>query len=74
MAFSTFNDYRKILNRVWRPPLSERSVLSVVYSDLQQIASSQGWKTKKTYNNGISPLRGAFGFEYKATLENTIQR
>lgn len=30
-----------------------------------EIASTQGWKTKKTYNNCISPLRSAFDFGYK---------
>jgi integrase len=30
-----------------------------------QLAASHRWKTKKTYNNGISPLRCAFDFGYK---------
>ncbi len=30
-----------------------------------EIAAAQGWKTKKTYNNGISSLRRAFEFGYK---------
>jgi site-specific recombinase XerD len=65
MAFSTLNGYRKILKSTWRPKLSAREFKSVVYSELVKIATSQGWKTKKTYNNGISPLRYAFAFGYK---------
>jgi integrase len=65
MAFSTCNAYRKILARSWRPHLGDRELESVVYSELVEIASSQGWKTKKTYNNGISALRCAFEFGYK---------
>ena len=65
MAFSTLNGYRKILKGSWRPKLGAREFKSVVYSELVKIAASQGWKTKKTYNNGISPLRCAFAFEYK---------
>src|SRR5882757_3311636 len=65
MAFSTCNAYRKILARSWRPHLGDRELESVVYSELVEIASSQGWKTKKTYNNGISSLRRAFEFGYK---------
>jgi len=65
MAFSTLNGYRKILERSWRPKIGAREFTSVVYSELVTIATSQGWKTKKTYNNGISPLRCAFDFGYK---------
>ena len=60
MAYSTFNSYRKILNRSWRPKLGKREITSVRYSELEEIVAEQGWKTKKTYNNGISPLRCAF--------------
>ncbi len=65
MAFSTLNSYRKILAANWRPKLGERPFKSVTYSELVEIAGSQGWSTKKTYNNGISPLRCAFTFGYK---------
>jgi integrase len=65
LAFSSYNSYRKILARSWRPKLDNRDFESVVYSELVEIASSQGWKTKKTYNNGISTLRRAFEFGYK---------
>jgi hypothetical protein len=43
----------------------DREFESVLYSELVEIASAQGWKTKKTYNNCISPLRNAFDFGYK---------
>lgn len=65
MAFSTLEGYRKILNRTWRPALADRQFKSVVYSELVAIAAAQQWQTKKTYNNGISPLRCAFEFGYK---------
>lgn len=65
MAFSTLASYERILNRTWRPKLGEREFLSVKHSDLLAIAVQHGWKTKKTYNNRLSPLRGAFAHEYK---------
>ncbi len=65
LAFSTYNAYRNILAGSWRPKLDNRDFESVVYSELVEIASAQGWKTKKTYNNGISALRHAFEFGYK---------
>jgi integrase len=65
MAYSTYNSYRKILHCNWQPQLGDREFESVLYSELVEIASTQGWKTKKTYNNCISPLRSAFDFGYK---------
>ena len=65
MAFATLDGYRKILNRTWRPTLGERPFKQVVYSDMIAVAAAQKWQTKKTYNNGISPLRCAFEFGYK---------
>ncbi len=65
MAFSSLASYERILKRTWRPHLGEREFLSIVHSDLLAIAVQQGWKTKKTYNNRLSPLRGAFAHEYK---------
>ncbi len=65
MAYATLHGYRKILNRNWRPKLGSREFTGVMYSELVQIAASQQWRTKKTYNNGISPLRCAFEFGYK---------
>jgi len=41
----------------------DREFESIVYSELVDIASSLGWKSKKTY--GISALRCAFEFGYK---------
>ncbi len=65
MAYSTYNSYRKILRRNWRPQLGDREFDSILYSELVEVASTQGWRTKKTYNNCISPLRSAFDFGYK---------
>jgi hypothetical protein len=49
LAFSTFNAYRQVLDRTWRPRLGTRPFLKVIYSELLAIAVSQGWRTKKTY-------------------------
>jgi integrase len=46
-------------------PRGGAPILSVTYSDLVDIATSRGWKTKKTYNNCVSPLRCGFEFRYK---------
>jgi len=71
MAFSTLNGYRKILKRAWRPKLGKREFIGVVYSELLTIATAQGWKSKKTYNNGVGPLRCAFEFGFKDHPELT---
>ena len=68
MAFATFNGYRKILRRNWRPWIGRKRFLEVTYAELLDVATSQGWKTKKTYNNGLTPLRRAFEFGYKSHL------
>ena len=65
LAYSTFNSYRQAINKNWRPYLGEREFESVLYSELIEIASTQGWKSKKRYNNCTSPLRSAFAFGYK---------
>ena len=65
LAYSTFNSYRQAINRNWRPHLGEREFEAVLYSELIEIASTQGWKSKKRYNNCTSPLRSAFAFGYK---------
>ena len=65
LAYSTFNSYRQAINRNWRPYLGEREFETVLYSELIEIASTQGWKSKKRYNNCTSPLRSAFAFGYK---------
>ncbi len=64
LAHSTLEAHRQILNHTWRPVLGDRPLLSVRYSQLQQIADAQAW-TKKTYNNSISALRRAFAFGFK---------
>ena len=71
MAFSTLNGYRKILERTWHPKLGTREFITVVYSELLAIATAQRWKSKKTYNNGVSPLRCAFEFGFKDHLHLT---
>jgi hypothetical protein len=55
MAFFTVNDYRKILKRDWGPALGTCEFPCAIYSDLVDMATSRGWKTKKTYNNCEPP-------------------
>jgi integrase len=65
MAFSTFISHRKLLQANWRPAIGHQFFLHVSYSTLVTVANAQGWKTKKTYNNGISAMRCAFEFGFK---------
>ena len=60
----TLVSYRKILNGIWRPAIGSQLFLYVRYSTLIKIADSHEW-SKKTYNNAVSVLRGAFEFGYR---------
>ena len=65
LAYSTYTNYRRLINHNWRPRLGEREFETVLYSELAEIAATQGWTSKKTYNNCTSSLRCAFEFGYK---------
>jgi integrase len=64
MAYSTLRGYRKIFDAVWRPKIGNDPFEKIVYSQLAKIASDHA-KKKKTYNNVVSALRGAFTYGYK---------
>ena len=60
-APATRQDYRKILERVWRPRLADKAVAAIRYSDLVEIIGELGMAAK-TLNNNLIPLRGVFEF------------
>jgi len=68
LAFATADGYRKILNHVWRPALSDRVFEQVRYSELMKIADTHS-NSKKTHNNIISALCCAFEYGYRDTPE-----
>ena len=57
----TMEEYRRILNRCWRPALGPLPFLSITYSMLVKIADGASWSTK-TYNNALRCVKGAFAF------------
>lgn len=64
LAAVTLASYRRILNGIWRPEIGTARLFSVRYSALVKIADNHAW-SKKTYNNVVSALRGAFKFGYR---------
>ena len=65
LSFATLTGYRKALDSVWRPELGTLPFWKVRYSMLSKIASAHTSWGKKTYNNKLSVLRGAFEFGYR---------
>jgi len=57
----TVEEYRRILNRCWRPALGPLPFLSITYSMLVKIADGGSWSAK-TYNNALRCVKGAFAF------------
>lgn len=64
MAFSTCQDYRRILKSVWRPKIGTELFESIVYSRLAGVLAKHT-RNKKTYNNVASAIRCAFAYGYK---------
>ncbi len=64
LAAATLSSYRRVLNRIWRPPLGRQLFHHVRYPALVKIADRESW-SKKTYNNAISIVRRAFDFGYR---------
>lgn len=71
LAFATVESYRKILtDRVEQHvdtegrTVGEREFASVTFSDLNRITTNRQVK-KKTFNNVVSAIRGAWGHGYK---------
>ncbi len=58
----TVEEYRRILNRCWRPALGPLPFLSITYSMLVKIADGGSWSAK-TYNNALRCVKGAFAFD-----------
>lgn len=58
---ATVEGHRQILNRWWRPHVGHVLFKEIKASTLDEIADRQGW-SKKTYNNAIGAIKGAFQF------------
>lgn len=64
LAYSTIEGYRKILAHHVEPDIGDKPFASILFSKLEEIANRhQG--TKKTFNNVVSAIRGAWKYGYK---------
>lgn len=60
IAPSTKLGYRKILNAYWMPSLWDRPIDQITSGELKTITASHEWKSNKTRNNAVGPLRQVF--------------
>lgn len=60
IAPSTREGYKKILNSKWMPRLWDRPIDQITSGELKTITASHEWKSNKTRNNAIGPLRQVF--------------
>jgi len=58
--FSTVQGYGDSIKTHLLPTLAERSIDTVLYSELASMISAVAWKNAKTRNNTLIPLRGIF--------------
>ena len=68
LAKSTIEGYRKTLNFHWLPKLANRSMNGITYTELMAMIGSIKFKTGKTRNNSIIPLRRIFEAAYEDDL------
>jgi len=60
LAPATVQGYRKILNSYFMPWLGNIPIDRITYGMLAELLNNREWKTAKTRNNAITPLRGVF--------------
>lgn len=56
----TIEDYRKILNCHWMPYIAGLPIDQIRYGKLAAVIKERNFKTAKTRNNCITPLKGVF--------------
>lgn len=62
LADSTADNYERILNTHWIPPLGDKSVREITPGKLKKAVKDRAFKTAKTRNNAVSVLRMVFEF------------
>lgn len=70
LARSTLNGYRKILEQLYMPALTDRQIDKIPYSELASLIASHPWRSGKTRNNALTPLKGVFEM---ALLDGAIE-
>jgi integrase len=68
LAKSTLEGYRKTLNYHWLPKLANRPIASIKYNELTALVGAIKFKTAKTRNNSIIPIRRIFDAAYQDGL------
>lgn len=68
LAKSTVDGYRSTLNFHWLPKLANRSINTITYTELMAILGAMKFKSGKTRNNTIIPLRRIFEAAYADEL------
>lgn len=62
LARSTQYGYEKVLNTYWMQPLGQRALRAITPGELQRVVIAAGFKSAKTHNNAISPLKMVFEY------------
>lgn len=70
------NGYRNILEKHWMPDLALVPINEIPTDDLKELIIDQEFKTSKTLNNCLIPLRGVFqtAFDNKLIAENPMNK
>jgi integrase len=60
LATSTWEGYRKIMNRYFLPALHDRPLTTITATELSSVIAGIAWQSTKTRNNALSPLKRLF--------------
>jgi len=64
VATSTKKSYRTALESFWYPAIGSKSIADIKRSDILKAISDKKWKSLKTRNNYMIPMRAVFEFVY----------
>ncbi|MDM8358821.1 MULTISPECIES: site-specific integrase [Pandoraea] len=72
---TTVREYENALNRYFRPVFGMRPIRSITYEDLATYVAGLPFKSAKTFNNVMTPVRRVFSFALTARkIEHDITR
>ncbi|PID55457.1 site-specific integrase [candidate division KSB3 bacterium] len=68
IAKGTLIKYRQALSSTWLPLFKDRDMTQIKYSELLETIGTINWKSTKTRNNALIPLRQIFDMAYRDGL------
>lgn len=72
---TTVREYENALNRYFRPMFGKQPIRSITYEDLATYVAGLPFKSAKTFNNVMTPLRRVFSFALTARkIDHDITR